>query len=424
MIIPHSPEIEGAVIAQCLLAPGLLKKGGLRETDFHGDTFRRTFRTMEDLFQKGVGVDLPLLAEHLKPEDLQILNEVSSEAFTTENFPAHVSRLRELSAKRALQRLFLEIIRGINEREIGESLLRAKQGLSSILEGQGADSVTGAEMATHGWNAVEERAKRRGILSGIPCGVKELDDHFDGFQNSELTIIAGRPGQGKTALAFSCQLWAAKAGFPGGFLSLEMGQNQVEHRILSNLSGVPLWRIRKGCLGADEWEKITAASSTLNALPVHFVFGVRNLKDIIPCMINLVESQGAQILFLDYIQLVRADGAQNREREISMISGELKSLAVSLKVPVVALSQLSRASEKRDDRRPGLADLRDSGSLEQDADAVILLFRADINQPKGPIDFIVAKARNAGGGTFAGHFDGECQRFSKPKTDMGCEGTR
>lgn len=124
-----------------------------------------------------------------------------------------------------------------------------------------------------------------------------------------------------------------------------------------------------------------------------------------------MENEGAKILFLDYFQLVKAEGAQNREREISMISGELKSLAVSLKVPLIALSQLSRAPEKREDRRPGLSDLRDSGSLEQDADNVILLFRENISELKGPVDFIIAKGRNTGGGTFQGIFDGETQRF-------------
>ncbi len=417
MIVPHSPEIERAVVGQLLLEPGLLKKAGLKETDFHGEIFRRTYRAMQTLSNKGQGIDLPLLAEHMKPEDIQALSEVSSETFTVENFPSHLSRLKELSSKRSLEYLCLEIIRGIHEKDLGQSLLRVRQGLSSILDGQQVGSITGAEMAAHAWGSIEERAKKRGTLSGIPSGLKHLDDHLDGFQNSELTLIAGRPSQGKTAFALSILLSAVQAGFPGGFLSLEMGQGQVEHRLLSNLSGVPLWRIRKGFLGGEEWEKITSASSLLNALPVHFVFGIRSLKDITPCMINLAENQGAKILFLDYIQLARADGAQNREREISMISGELKSLAVSLKVPVIALSQLSRAPEKRDDRRPGLADLRDSGSLEQDADAVILLFREDINKAKGPVDFIIAKGRNTGGGTFTGEFDGECQRFSEPKRE-------
>lgn len=425
MIIPHAPEIERAVIAQILLEPGLLKKAGLNEGDFHGEALRRIFRAMDELFRKGKGVDLPLLAEHLNPEGFEILNEVSSEIFITGNLLLHASRLKELSAKRSLQCLCSEIIRGIQERELEESLLKARQGLSEIMTGQAADSVPAAEMAAQGWKWIEERAKKRGALSGIPCGLKSLDDHLDGFQPSELSITAGRPSQGKTAFALHCLLSAAQAGFPGAFLSLEMGQVQIENRLLSNLSGVPLWKIRKGYLGAEEWRKITAASETLNRLPICFVFKIRNLKDVIPCMINLAENQGAKILFLDYLQLVKADGAQNREREISMISGELKALAVSLKVPVIALSQLSRAPEKREDKRPGLADLRDSGSLEQDADNVIFLYRKDIAEPKGPVDFIIAKGRNTGGGTFQGYFNGELQRFyesveESEKEDHSC----
>jgi replicative DNA helicase len=411
MNFPQSPEIEAAVIGQLLQKPDLLKKSGLKEADFEGAAFRRIYRAMEELFRKGQGFDITLLTEKLSKEDLVILDGAGSEVFSFENFPLHASRLKELSSKRSLQYLALEIIRGIDDRTLGESLIKARRGLSEILEGQGGDSITAAEMAAAGWKRTEERAKRRGELSGVPCGLKPLDDHLDGFQPCELSIIAARPGIGKTAFCLHCLLTAARVKVPGAFLSLEMGEGQIQDRLLSSLSGVPLWRIRKGILGDGEWDKITGAASILNGFPFRFIFGVRNLRDAISSMIRLVETEGARILFLDYLQLVKAEGAQNREREISLISGELKSLAVSLRVPIVALSQLSRAPEKREDRRPGLADLRDSGSLEQDADNVILLFREDINKPKGKVEFIVAKGRNTGGGTFQGVFDGETQRF-------------
>lgn len=416
-MIPSSPEIERAVIGQILLEPGLLRKNGPEETDFHNGALRRVYRTMKETFQERQGIDLPLLADSLTGDDLQTLNDISSEFFTTENFCLHVARLKELSAKRKLQTLCVEAAGKIPERPLDESLLKIRGGLSEIVKGQGAESISGDRLAAEGWRRIEERAKRQGVLSGIPCGVESLDAHLDGLQPCELIIIAGRPGMGKTALALSFQASAARAGFPGGFLSLEMGQGQIEARLLSSLSAVPLWKIRKGNLSAAEWEKITAGASELNALPIRFIFGVRNLRDVVSAMIRLVENEGAKILFLDYLQLVRAEGAQNREREIGMISGELKALAVSLQVPIVALSQLSRAPEKREDRRPGLADLRDSGSLEQDADTVILLFREDINEPKGKIDFIVAKGRNTGGGTFTGYFDGDIQQFQEAGKD-------
>ena len=411
MIIPHSPEIERAVIGQILLEPDLLRKGGVREADLHGAPLRRIYKAMESLFRKGQGIDLPLLADQLSKEDLQTANSISSEIFSTDNFPLHVARLKELSAKRKLQTLCAEAAGKIPERSLDEILLKVKTGLSEIITGQGAESITSAEMAAQGWKWIEERARSRGSLSGIPCGLKALDDHMDGFQPSELNLIAARPGIGKTAFSLHCLLTAAQAGFPGAFLSLEMGQSQIEARLLSCLSGVHLWKIRKGILGAGEWDKITAGSNILNSLPVRFVFGLRNLRDVISSMIANVENEGTKILFLDYLQLMRADGAQNREREISMMSGELKSLAISLRVPIVCLSQLSRASERREDRRPGLSDLRDSGSIEQDADTVLFLYRESIAEPKGEVEFIVAKGRNTGCGTFTGFFDGETQRF-------------
>lgn len=242
--------------------------------------------------------------------------------------------------------------------------------------------------------------------------MKLLDDHLDGFQEGEFSIIAARPSIGKSAFALHCLLTAAQAGFSGAFLSLEMGQGQITDRLHSTLSGIPLWKIRKGLLSQEDWGKITPASNTLHSLPVRFSFDRRNLKDVISTIISLVENHGVKIIFLDYLQRVVADGPQNREREISLISGEMKALATSLKVPVVALSQLSRAPEKREDKRPALADLRDSGSLEQDADNVILLYRPAMDEPKGEIEFIIAKGRNSGCDTFTGHFDGDTQRFS------------
>jgi len=250
VIIPRSPEIERAVIGQILMEPRLLKKAGLREADFEEMALRRIFRAMEGLFHKGQGLDLPLLSDHLTGEDFQTLNQISSEAFTCENFPLHTSRLKEFSAKRKLQNICAEGAGKIHERSLEESLLKVKAGLSEIMTGQGADSITGAEMAAHGWKAIEERAKRRGKLSGVPCGLRSLDDHLDGFQPSELSIIAARPSVGKTAFSLHCLLTAAQAGYPGAFLSLEMGRDQIESRLHSNLSGVPLWKIRKGIFEA------------------------------------------------------------------------------------------------------------------------------------------------------------------------------
>lgn len=417
MIVPHSPEIERAVIGEMLLEPDLLRKAGLKQEDFYGGAFRCIFRAMEELFHKTKFFDLPLLAENLGQEDLDLLHTVASEAFTVGNFSLHTAHLRELSAKRKLQRLCVEVADKIDERGIEEGLLKIRVGLSEILTGQGGKSVTGVEMAAEGWKRIEDRARRRGKLSGIPCGLRPLDDHLDGFQECELSIIAARPGVGKTAFALHALLSAAQAGQSGAFLSIEMGKGQITDRLHSTLSGVPLRRIRKGLLGPEDWEKITAASTILNGLPIRFSFDCRNLKDVISLMISNVENHGAKIVFLDYLQLIKTEGAQNREREISMISGELKALAKSLKVPVIAVSQLSRALEKREGRQPILADLRDSGSLEQDADNVILLYRPDINELKGPIDFIVAKGRNTGGGTFKAHFDGEKQRFFEEPRD-------
>ena len=176
MNILHSPEIERAVIGQFLLDSELLKKAGLKEDDFRNIAFRRIFKSMACLYQKGQAFDLPLLAERLDPTDFDILNRISSEIFTTANFPSHVSQLRELSAKRKLQLLCADAAKGLYDKELKEVVLKVRQGTSEIMAGQGTESITGAEMAAHGWKWVEERAKRMGTLAGIPCGLKPLDD--------------------------------------------------------------------------------------------------------------------------------------------------------------------------------------------------------------------------------------------------------
>ncbi len=409
IIPPHSLELERALIGQILLEPSLLKKSALREGDFYTTGLRRVFVEIENIARRGETPDLLTLSEKLSPQELQAANECMTEAVSAVNFPFQARRLSDLTARRRLQKICFESAEKLNDAEISDVLMRIRDEMGRIISGQGSQTVDGKEIALQAWTHTENRAKHGTRLSGIPTGVQGIDSITDGYQAAELTIPAGRPSTGKTAFALSGILTAAQAGFPAGFISIEMGSTQIGLRLQACLSEIPMWKLRKG-QGVD-WERLATTSNTLSLLPLHFVFGIRNLRDVISSIVDLVESKGAKIVFVDYLQLIRADGAQNREREISMISGELKALAVSLKVPIVCLSQLSRAPEKREDRRPGLADLRDSGSIEQDADLVIFLYRWSITEPKGPVEFIIAKGRNCGCGTVKGYFDGDIQRF-------------
>jgi replicative DNA helicase len=292
---------------------------------------------------------------------------------------------------------------------------------------------------------------RDGHLSGIATGLRDLDHRMGGLQPSDLIIVAGRPGMGKTSLATNIAFGiaaahepdqqsdgAAKAARGGvvGFFSLEMSAEQLATRIISEQTGISSSRIRRGEISEADFEKLVSCSQTMRKIPLYIdQTGGISIAQLATRARRLKRQRGLDVLVIDYIQLMQGStqrSSQSRVQEVTEITTGLKALAKELAVPIIALSQLSREVEKRDDKRPQLSDLRESGSIEQDADVVLFVYRdeyyltgkepapgtdehlkweAGMAQARGKADVIIAKQRHGPTGTVQLGFQGEFTRF-------------
>ena len=253
------------------------------------------------------------------------------------------------------------------------------------------------------FRAIEDLYARKELITGVPTGFERIDDLTSGLQKSDLIIIAGRPSMGKTSLALNIAQFAALEGqIPVAIFSLEMSKEQLAFRLLASEAKVDSQRLRKGFLGETDWPKLTTAAGRLSEAPLYIddtpAITVLEMK---AKSRRLKADAGLGLIVVDYIQLMRAGGYRdNREQEISEISRSLKALAKELKVPVIALSQLNRKVEDRPNRRPQMADLRESGAIEQDADVIAFIYRDEVynrsedNTEKGLAEIIIAKQRN------------------------------
>lgn len=273
-------------------------------------------------------------------------------------------------------------------------------------------------------NILDERSKNKGSLTGIPTGFRDLDRILLGMQRKDLILLAARPSVGKTALAVNIALNAARSDNRVAIFSLEMSKAQLAQRMLSSLSLINLKNLISGDI--DEWEDIFQASSIIAEKSIYIddTAGISITELRSKCR-RLKADGGLDFIMIDYLQLMTSEGRnENRQQEISTISRNLKALAKELDVPILALSQLSRDSEKSG-RKPRLSDLRESGAIEQDADVVILLFREDYQneeaEVKNQIELIIAKHRNGETGSVELNFIKECTRFIDLETNMDKE---
>jgi replicative DNA helicase len=267
---------------------------------------------------------------------------------------------------------------------------------------------------------IEKLYERKELVTGVPTGFEKLDDITSGLQKSDLVIIAGRPSMGKTALAMNIAQYAAlEAGIPVAIFSLEMSKEQLALRMLSSEARVDSQRIRRGFLGEADWPKLITAAGRLSEAQIFI--------DDSPAISALEMKAKARrlksevnlgLIILDYLQLMRGGGYKDsREQEISEISRSLKTLAKELNVPVIALSQLNRKLEDRTNKRPQMADLRDSGAIEQDADLIAFIYRDEVydkseeNPEKGMAEIIVGKQRNGPTGMVKLAFQDKFARF-------------
>jgi len=416
-------EAERALLSATLLEPdagSVLEAAELLRPDHFGEPRHRTVWTaIVELRQASRPVDVVTVADQLRGAGR--LEEVGGVAFladlldlvpTAGHAVAHAGLVRARALERRLTIAAQGILAAIAQRTAtGEELAALAE--RDILEAS-SDLLpntprTLKEIAWSVAEAIERRSAHPQHVLGVPTGILALDDLTAGWRAGNLIVLAGRPSVGKSALALHFATTAAQAGVGALLLSLEMGRDEVVERMLATMSGVDGMRLRRAHIRTDEWPKLTAATGALARLPVWIDDTPdRSLSAIRAIARRYRRQHGIGLVVLDYLQLTHPDRQrENQTQNVADISRGLKAMARELDVPVLAASQLSRATEAREDRRPRLADLRDSGAIEQDADLVLLLWQDPQLQgyTAPPLTILLEKQRNGPVGTLQVHLE-------------------
>jgi replicative DNA helicase len=429
--LPHNLEAERSVLGAILIHNEAFNDAAeiLTAEDFYRDAHRRIFHKMVGLSERGAAIDLVTLKEDLLRSSE--LDEVGGPAYIASlvdgvprstNVGSYARIIKEKAALRELIFSANKILANAYEADQDAAIIldEAEQSIFSIAENRVRPGfVSMRDLAHRSFEAIEQAVARKQLVTGVPTGFVDLDEMTSGLQPGELVIIAARPSMGKTALALNiAQHVGTRTDRTVGIFSLEMSKEQLFLRMLTSEAGIDSHRLRTGFLGENDWTRLSTAMGTLadarifiDDSPSVAVLEMRAKAR------RLVLEHGLNLILVDYIQLMQSGGRyENRTLELGAISRGLKGLAKELAVPVVALSQLSRAPEARADHRPMLADLRESGALEQDADVVVLLFRADQypgakEEERGIAELHVAKQRNGPTGLVKLAFLKEYTRF-------------
>lgn len=406
-IPPHSDEAERSVIGALLIDREAIPRvvDFLRPEHFYNDAHARIFRAALDLYELGSPADLVTLSEKLKEHKAltkvggsAYLTQLASSVPTAANVEHYGRILQSLFIKRELIRLgsMLTELAFDESREASEALDRAEQQLFSLSQKHLQRVFMPIRDAlAESFDRLDELHKVGEGLRGVPTGFSDLDDTLAGMQDSNLLVLAGRPGLGKTALALNiAQHVAVEEKIPVGFFSLEMSKEELVDRLLVAQADIDAWRLKTGKLTSDDFEKLSDAMGVLAEAPL-FVDDTPGLSvlEMRTKARRLMSDVGLKLLLVDYLQLAVGRNLENRVQEVTEISQGLKNLARELKIPILAMSQLSRAVERRGSKQPQLADLRESGAIEQDADVVMFLYRDDEEDLEN-MKLWIAKHRN------------------------------
>jgi len=434
---PHSIDAEQSVLGGLLIDNGAFDKVGdvVTEGDFYRDDHRRIFRHISRLVERGKPADVVTVDESVKAsEDKDKAGGINYLAALAGNTPSahNVRRYAEIVRECAILRKLIEVSTEIADsalnrmgKEVGQLLDEAESKVFQIAEA-GARTRQGFVEIQPLLTQVMERIDmlyhkdNPSDITGIPTGYRDLDRETSGLQPGDLIIIAGRPSMGKTALALNmAEHVAVENKLPVAVFSMEMSGSQLAMRMLGSIGRLDQHKLRTGRLSDDDWNRLTSAVGKLHDAPILIdESGALNALELRARARRLHRQYGhLGLIVVDYLQLMQASSqGENRATEISEISRSLKSLAKELKVPVVALSQLSRAVEQRTGpKRPIMSDLRESGAIEQDADLILAIYREEVytadTPEKGVAEIIILKQRNGPIGTVKLTFLGEYTRF-------------
>jgi len=430
---PHSVEAEMSVLGGMMLD----NRGGsdvldlLAETDFYLHSHQLIYRAISELLNAQQPCDFITLTEHLRHRNqleeaggISYLGTLANDTPSAANTRAYAEVVRERSILRSL------IAVGNETAEMGyrpngspaaELLNTAEQKVFALRERDGKSRVQYHAMPAlldHVAEELEKAKNQPGGRRGLSTGFKDLDDKTNGLHAGDLVIIAGRPGMGKTSLAMNIAEHVAIAQrLPVAVFSMEMAAEQLVFRVLSSVGEIDQQNLRNASMNDKEWADLSWAMGALREAPLFIdETGALSPLELRARARRIAAQRGLGLIVVDYIQLMQVPGSENRANEVSEISRNLKALGKEMGVPVIALSQLNRGVEQRDNKRPRMADLRESGGIEQDADLVMFVYRDDYYNPetspdKGMAEIIIGKQRSGPTGTVKVGFDGKYTKF-------------
>ena len=438
---PQSIEAEMSLLGSLMLdKDAIIKVVDFLETrDFYRGIHQTIYQTMQELFEKGDPIDVLSLSTRLKEKNK--LEEIGGNSYLTElvnTVPtsSHILAYAKIVQKKRILRDLIGVsheigMMGYDESEDSDVLLDkaesrifaiAQKSLSHIF-------VRVKDMLEEAFERIERLSRHEKGTRGVPTGFLDLDNMLSGLQNSDLVLLAARPSLGKSALAADiARKVAIQEKIPVALFSLEMSKDQVVDRLIASQANVDLWRLRTGRLSSEgtenDFSKIQQALGVIAEAPIFIDdTSAQNILQMRAMARRLQVTHGLGLIIVDYLQLMEPRNSQsNIVQQVTEISRSLKGLAKELNVPVLALSQLSRSVEQRSPQRPRLSDLRESGSLEQDADVVLFIYREDKYDPEGAAknvaEIIIAKHRNGPVGSVKLHFNEKTVSFSDLAKDM------
>lgn len=430
--LPSSPEAERAILGGIILDNALISQAIelLKADDFYTPSHRRVFQAMSDLFERGSEINPILIGEELRREGLlEQAGGVSEIANLTYGLPhfTNLAHYAKVVQDKALLRNLVKVANKITsealeEEEPAEFILdHAEQMIFALADERTRQGFTHVKpIAEKLLEKVEGMAGRTAMITGLTTGFSELDQMTSGLQPSDLIVVAARPSMGKTALCLTlAQNAALQAQAVVGVFSLEMSKESLVQRMLSSEARVDAHRFRSGFLNRDDWGRLATALGALSEAKIFIddTPGISVLEMRAKIRRLAAEQKRLDLIIVDYMQLMSGSSrrSESRQQEVAQISRELKALAKEMQVPLIALSQLSRAPETRTDHRPQLADLRESGSIEQDADVVGFIYREEqynrTEENLGQAELIIAKQRNGPTGVIKLAFLKEFTRF-------------
>lgn len=432
-IPPQSIDAEQAVIGSLLLNPESLSRvvDVIKAEHFYRKSHQLIFEAIISLYEKNEPIDIITVSAILKDQgklDMvggrQYLNDLQLSIATTANVEYYAKLVTEKSLLRNLIKAGTDIVQTCYEEGVDadQAVDKAERLVFGIAQRRDMGALTPIrEIVNESFARIEQRYEQKDSLSGLSTGFYDLDDMTSGWQRSDLVIVAARPSMGKTAFTLNlAQHAAVECNAPVALFSLEMSKEQLVQRLLCSEARIDANKLRTGYLQTNDWTALANAMGRLGEAPLFIddapVCGVLDIRA--KCRRLKAEQKALGLIIIDYIQLMAGKGGKgdaNRVQEVSEISRGLKTLARELDVPVIALSQLSRAVESRPNKRPMLSDLRESGAIEQDADIVMFIYRDDYYNPesehRGEAEIIIAKQRNGPVGTCELLYQASITRF-------------